>query len=493
MHTRIPPMFKVSVLTAAIVALSGCAATKEPSLIGEAIVGAGQVTASTSIKAYEGTKRLFGFDSDEGGLDDTEVDLALMDADETWPAEQPLSATALPVQISKAQKIETLSPRSDVPLDVPAIARTPAIDPNAIPVATADLNHVVGPNETMWTIAKLTTGDANNWRILAEINQLDLNTPMSIGQEIIIPADLVLPQIVSAGANDINVLEESPTLADLAPLNLEIDNLGVGDQIPAPISQESLASDPLGGDINNNAELNDVIEEVVMDELELAEANTAAAPELVPAVDPTLNAVALEADFGETLWDMAKRTTGDATNWKLIAAQNGFTEKDIGRIRYGQTIYVPVDLAKAELGGDNVIVANAELPETDAAATDNLASATTNNTMDAADKAIAASAALVASANDLLDEAQDIKIVEATFQSDETLQVEKEIASATDQIIMVSGTYYPKAVYNEADFSSSLLMRVSPGTELTVSRALGPWFEVQTEFGKGYMHSRDIK
>ena len=64
--------------------------------------------------------------------------------------------------------------------------------------------------------------------------------------------------------------------------------------------------------------------------------------------------------------------------------------------------------------------------------------------------------------------------------------------TAPDEI-MVSGTYYPKAVYNDADFSSSLLMRVSPGTKLLVSRAVGPWYEVATEQGTGYVHARDIK
>jgi len=59
--------------------------------------------------------------------------------------------------------------------------------------------------------------------------------------------------------------------------------------------------------------------------------------------------------------------------------------------------------------------------------------------------------------------------------------------------VMVKGTYYPKAVYNNADFSSSLLMRVSPGTQLLVSKAIGPWLEVKTNKGVGYVHSRDIK
>lgn len=495
MHTQIPPLFKVSLLAAAVVALSGCAATQKPTLIGDAILGAGQVTAETSVRAYEGTKRLFGFSSDKGELDDAEVDLALMDTDDAWPADQANGAITQPAQVAKAQKIQ--SNVMQAPLGAPAIASTPAIDPNAIPVATSDHNHVVVTNETMWTIAKLTTGDANNWRTLAEINELDLNTPMRIGQEIVIPADLVLPEFVANGSNEINIMEQSSTLASAAPLDLTPStNFGASNATPRPISQESLASDPLGND--NNLQVGNVSEELVADELAIADANTMAEPTMAAAVDPTLNAVPLKADVGETLWDMAKRTTGDATNWKSIAEHNGFTEKDIGRIRYGQTIYIPEALAKAELGGDNVIAAAAALPETDAiadsAATDTLVAAVaTNAVADTTAEAIDASASLVASANNLMDENTDIKIVEATFQTNETLQVNESSASATDQIIMVSGTYYPKAVYNEADFSSSLLMRVSPGTQMTVSRAMGPWFEVETEFGTGYMHSRDIK
>lgn len=71
--------------------------------------------------------------------------------------------------------------------------------------------------------------------------------------------------------------------------------------------------------------------------------------------------------------------------------------------------------------------------------------------------------------------------------------VEPPRAADDPESILVSGTYYPKAVYNKADFSSSLLMRVSPGTALKVAGAQGPWFKVETDKGVGYMHARDIR
>lgn len=514
MNNRIPPFFKVTTLAAALMTLSGCATSSLPAgtagigqSIGETIMDAGRVTANASLKAFETTTQIVGLDRLNRSNDENadEVDVAQQDTLNTWPAEQ--SAVATGVNVPPTAEAQ--------PIGMPAIASIPAIDPNAIPVATVDYTHKVGQQETMWTIAKSTTGNANNWRILAEINQLDLNTPMQIGQEILVPADLVLPELV-ASLTPSELLQNTTTdvssadasgrvgVSVLPPLDLP-DSPEVAIE---PISQASLESDPINPAPAADIFTGDDGEELIIVE---ASASTPAVTEDVIEeaaieIDPTLGAVALKADLGETLWDMAKRTTGDATNWKPIAEHNGFSESDIGRIRYGQTIYVPAELAKAEFGGDKVeenSVATIELAEpdavaeipaadaaADAAATDNLVAASTENTDQ---QAIDATAELVASTNNLLDETQDIQIVEATYTSTDVESVVPVEVSQTDQIIMVSGTYYPKAVYNEADFSSSLLMRVSPGTEMTVSKAMGAWFEVQTENGIGYMHSRDIK
>jgi len=498
MHNRIPPIFKVSALAVAVLALSGCASSSPPAkglgdTILDASVDAGRATADAGARALRGTSRIIGLDRLTGRRTQQpdEVDLAQADAEGTWPVEQ---ATPTRVTIPNAEAI---------PSDIPAIASIPAVDPNAIPVATVDYTHVVGQQETMWTIAKSTTGNANNWRILAEINQLDLNTPMQIGQEILIPADLVLPEIVASIAPSPLLEKSQPemvaeianatsqdALTELPPLNLD----GASDNAVAPISQASLESDPINP---ANSFTGDDGEELIIVE---ASSPAQAEPAAVSEIDPSLNAIALKADVGETLWDMAKRTTGDATNWKVIAEQNGFSESDIGRIRYGQTIYVPAELAKAELGGDKIeeqAVAAVELAEpdteADAAATNDLVAASTDVQPNTNEESVEVSSELLASANNLMDETQDIKIVEAKYQSDDSVDIAPTDISESNQIIMVSGTYYPKAVYNEADFSSSLLMRVSPGTEMTVSRAIGPWFEVQTENGVGYMHSRDIK
>ena len=135
--------------------------------------------------------------------------------------------------------------------------------------------------------------------------------------------------------------------------------------------------------------------------------------------------------------------------------------------------------------------------------TDSAATASDASADIASDISTVAAAALPVEteAPENVDETQDIRIVEATYKSDDTLNpVEAEEQSVTvvenaniPEQIMVSGTYYPKAIYNDADFSASLLMRVSPGTALQVSKAMGTWYEVQTDKGVGYVHQRDIQ
>jgi len=504
MHNPIPPVFKLSALAAAVLTLSGCASSSLPSSIGDTLMGAGRVTADASVRAFENTSNIIGLnrlqrggESDAINSDDAEI--AALDATNTWPAEQSTAVAAPGVKPAAAVAL---------PTDMPAIASIPAIDPNAVQVALVDYTHTVGQEETMWTIAKSTTGNANNWRILAEINQLDLNTPMQIGQEILIPADLVLPEIVATLEPSQLLAPSTPAAAQAPAQSLVIadaDNQngialpplelgGASDGAIRPVTQASLESDPIN---LNSADGN--LDGADDDAMIIVEASAPAQPaaDAASEIDPSLNAVALTADAGETLWDMSKRTTGDATNWQAIAEHNGFSDADIGRIRYGQTIFIPAELAKAEFGGDKVVeeaVAAVDLTQPEAQSDANALAATATDVKPNTDEeSVEVSAELLASASNLMDETQDIKIIEAKYQSDDAVEIATDDAIGDNQIIMVSGTYYPKAVYNAADFSASLLMRVSPGTQMTVSRAVGPWYEVQTENGVGYMHSRDIK
>lgn len=495
--------FQLSFLAAAILSLSACSSAPKIAGIdlGEVGSGIGKVGSKTmelGSNAWEGTKNLLHIGPVEPDLLD-EVDLALMEDDSDMEAiqlasndtqlllpqgdQQPMASDALndnallpdnsiqtakkafgqvPEQPAASGKIalgEQPEQTSDIVLsDDEILAFGTEVQADGSTVPRDDLTHTVMENETLWVIAKRTTGDANNWHVIADINNLAPNASVYVGQKITIPADMVKP-VETESIAEAQTDTEQPALKAAQPAAVALT-------IPAKKTSDDSV--------------------------------IATAEQLKPEAPADMSnimadATALKVGPGETLWDFAKRTTGDATNWKMIADKNLLDEQQLKTIRPGQQIYVPTDIVRSRDANGVLIAKGAE---------GTVPTATVGGAMPKNKEAIDASTAVLAGTNQPEGE---IKIVEAAFQDNkgitpvtaESLSQEAAVAVAENESklgkVMVSGTYYPKAVYNEADFSSSLLMRVSPGTQLLVSKAIGPWLEVKTDKGVGYVHSRDIK
>lgn len=485
MSNRNFSMFKKSCLAVAVLSLTACSSTPNnggfnAGRLGDNLASAGKGTvkagvrvtkgaASLSASAIDGTAYWLGFGEDRpvnenlaanNNVPLDEVDLALLEEDAVLPTDElaeinPVTTETAELITNDSADLLTSDPfggdadlldtqESSEPITVSA---GPEALPEADLVASADLVHEVGSNENLWTIAKRTTGDANNWHILADINNLAPDAAVHPGQLLTIPADMVRPDLnTQQAASDVVENQKLPAeSADTAILALD----------------ETTPATP---------------------RLKVPEENTVAAASAIT------DGRTFELESGETLWDFSKRTTGDATNWKQIAAMNGFTDEQAVKVYAGQKIVIAENLVRPELSGATPVPA----------ATDE-----TVVTAEIDEVAADASAAVLAG-NNLSDETQPIKIVEAAFKSDSPAAplTEDTLAENAEETlddgtrpsqIMVSGTYYPKAIYNNADFSSSLLMRVSPGTTLQVSRAMGSWFEVETNQGIGYVHQRDVK
>lgn len=426
------------------------------------------------------------------------VDLALMEkgsqnsTNEGNPYDETVVLTAAPREetaVKVAVQSEQAQPAAAEPAQIP-LAKT-----RELVFRTDDYKHEVQADESLWDLSRNLTGDARNWRILAELNDLDENGTIYPGQTLHIPADMAsgkgLSHIATVKPLDKPAVEESQKSEELV----------IASALPkTEASEKSKATDA-------------VAEVVIADKAKKA---PAAPTPAVPSTDFGVQA-------GETLWDLAKRTTGDATNWKQIAASNNMTESQAAKIRYGQNISVPNDLLKRLPADSTTLAANSEtqLKKSNPDPV-KIAAAETTKRLEVPAKGENGETA-VASVD---AEGKKIEIMPATFKSDppkipvaeESEQLaekatqdgvklkgsEVEPAAAPAQQaakgvetnsdwVMVSGTYYPKAVYNDANFSATLLMRVSPGTKLLVSRSIGPWFEVKTDRGIGYVHSRDVR
>jgi len=442
---------KTGTALAVITMLGACASTgtanRSPQTPLEKL---GSSATETGNRIWAGTKHLFKLkdrSKDNQLADDyfDEIDIAAGDIKEYEDTIAEVDTTAIQ-PLPEVELLSTNNQDSDS-ADITLVdaeestqqdtENNPAASSEQYAPATDDLFHTVGQDESMWFLAKMLTGDANNWRVLAQINGLGEDGALKIGQSIRVPGALKrVPvdgqeQVIAAATTDTTVADSSQD---------------------------------------------------------------------IPTQTVTVNA-------GENMWFLAKRTTGNAANWTKIAEANGMTESQASLIRYGQEIKIPVNLISADIAqsaDQSDIQAEAAEAVADAIEPKQAQSLAENSNTEADAEAV-----VLASASDLpankelasdLPANKELVTVEANFQGNpaklelaRNAETGEQTAEADDDGIMVSGTYYPKAVYNKADFSSSLLMRVSPGTRLAVSKAVGPWYEVMTEKGVGYVHSRDTK
>lgn len=64
---------------------------------------------------------------------------------------------------------------------------------------------------------------------------------------------------------------------------------------------------------------------------------------------------------------------------------------------------------------------------------------------------------------------------------------------ADAKMIRVIGTYYPKGIYSQPSYTSVLLMRVAPGTQLKLEKSFGEWLQIRTDKGSGYIRKIDAE
>ena len=413
----------------------------------------GNTATETGSRIWAGTRHLFKLKdhSKDNQLAEEyfdEIDLAAGDVAEyedtiagvDTTAVQPLPEVELlgeNSQSGQSTEVTLVDAENEALQAADAQAQQSVASSEQYPPGNDDLFHTVGDNESIWLLAKMLTGDANNWPVLAEINGLGENGAVQVGERIRIPGKLK--------------------------------------RVPVDGQEQVVAA--------ANTEASPATEQAATEQTQNAPTQT------------------FKVNAGENMWFLAKRTTGNAANWTKIAEANGMDESQASLIRYGQEIEVPVSLLSADIAQAS--------DQQNTAAADAVADAITpqqaQSLADEDNAATAENAVVLASASDLPADKQ-LVTVEANYQGNPAKlelarnaeQVDQPAAAIADTEadsdgIMVSGTYYPKAVYNKADFSSSLLMRVSPGTRLEVSKAIGPWYEVMTDKGVGYVHSRDTK
>ena len=109
--------------------------------------------------------------------------------------------------------------------------------PKQSETAEYDLRHIVKDGENLWVLAELFTGDGNNWKELAEVNELNESGKVVPGQTIHIPASL------SKATIDVAALEDDESRAVKVKAEkaekAEVENRSKSNTIPADVAKDT--------------------------------------------------------------------------------------------------------------------------------------------------------------------------------------------------------------------------------------------------------------
>ena len=106
--------------------------------------------------------------------------------------------------------------------------------PKQSETAEYDLRHIVKDGENLWVLAELFTGDGNNWKELAEVNELNESGKVVPGQTIHIPASL------SKAAIDVAAIEdEEPRAVKVKAEKAEVENGLKSNTVPADFAKDT--------------------------------------------------------------------------------------------------------------------------------------------------------------------------------------------------------------------------------------------------------------
>ncbi len=106
--------------------------------------------------------------------------------------------------------------------------------PKQSETAEYDLYHIVKDGENLWVLAELFTGDGNNWKELAEVNELNESGKVVTGQTIHIPASLSKVAI-----DFVTIEDDEPKAVKVKAEKAEVENKSKSNTIPANFAKDS--------------------------------------------------------------------------------------------------------------------------------------------------------------------------------------------------------------------------------------------------------------
>ena len=224
-----------------------------------------------------------------------------------------------------------------------------------------------------------------------------------------------------------------------------------------------------------------------------------------PASEPTVHKINVIEYFvlpGDSLSKISLKLTEDVKNWKEIGQFNGVY--DPSALQTGASLLIPEHLVTTSTAPYERSVMTLHLGPSKSATASNsqtkpkrqpIAIAKAGSTMTQQPVALNRKPVFQPES---LPGAPRITPATRRVNVNREFQVTYFDAAANGEIgnsrmIKVVGTYYPKGIYSEPVGSSSLLMRVAPGSTFVYEESIGEWIKIRTETGTGYIRKIDAK
>ena len=206
--------------------------------------------------------------------------------------------------------------------------------------------------------------------------------------------------------------------------------------------------------------------------------------------DTTSQEIVYEVKPGDSLSSIGKSLTGLYESWEVIAVYNEIT--DPKSLAVGQTIKIPGTLIKPVR----------PLPPRARASFINKTAASIANPSTRMGVTKANGVNTVHGTSAQFDDFAPITMYSVEVNRSFTLEpIDPTLALKGDQRtfgseapqIKVSGTYYPKGIYEEPANYARLIRRAAPGTRFTLEQEVNNWYKITTDEGVGYIRQSDSK
>ena len=375
-------------------------------------------------------------------------------------AEPPQSPEAEVVEeVPQIQTLDHLEPIHSAPItaieiDPQSVDQQPApVTENTVaPQENPAHHHVLGAGETLYSVANQLTGTSSNWKQIADYNNIDDPGSVSVGQEILIPLNLVMLETANAASGSEYTLVSPASNAIDEAVSTESFTLVDSSETAVVPAEDTMAMD-VAAIVSTPEGDYSFVEQTAVEPLAEAELD-------IPSLDTTAAQAVTSPVEAVTENDMASVSAPAPTDEQITDNKKPTVRERISS--FASIIKTSFKLPKKTAP---------TLPETP------LPTMTKSHDMTAMETSPVTE--------------ETIDVVETGSATVAPLEQAGTENTETAEWIQIAGDFTPKAVYKDAGYASGLLMRVPPGTTLKMTSQNGDWYQVETDAGAGYVFHRD--